>query len=140
MPKYVPLIMGSWVHVDEVTRGGSTDSTFEYATMLWALSGRSDPVHFAALSSVLDAVVAIAATPSPFGGTLLLESFPPNEEARRAGANYSLQNHMDHLACFLPGALVVALPGFPSNGTGSRKHGLELAEVVSNVCRQMYDH
>eukprot|EP01062_Namystynia_karyoxenos_P046807 TRINITY_DN35185_c0_g1_i1.p1 TRINITY_DN35185_c0_g1~~TRINITY_DN35185_c0_g1_i1.p1 ORF type:complete len:583 (+),score=128.49 TRINITY_DN35185_c0_g1_i1:89-1750(+) len=113
----------------KVTLGARGDSWIEYLLKRWVQGGGRDERLRAAFVRTVEAVLANLTVATPSGGTFVAE---------RPGLG-ELEYKMDHLVCFFPGVLALAVSSRPpAVQAGQAVRWMDFAHRIAVTCREMY--
>lgn len=112
--------------------GAPSDSYFEYLIKTWVQGGRQETQYWDMFASLLDSVIELAAVQTDDGGVFV-------EELYLLGGNQTARvRRMQHLSCFFPGAVVLALDGLGAEEAERRARWVGFAEGMTATCYKMY--
>ena len=109
--------------------GAMGDSTYEYMIKMWVQGGRTEQKYRDMWDKSMDGMHEI-----------LLQKSSPNELTYIADSkNGRIDHKMDHLACFMGGALALGAYTDPGGMDSPRaKRDLKTAKALTYTCYQMY--
>lgn len=112
--------------------GAPADSYFEYLVKTWVQGGRQETHYWNMFASLLDSVIELAAVKTDNGGVYVDELF------LYGGNKTARVRRMQHLSCFFPGAVVLALDGLAPEEAARRARWVGFAEGMTATCYRMY--
>ncbi|GKY90786.1 hypothetical protein MPSEU_000051400 [Mayamaea pseudoterrestris] len=114
---------------DKVTFGAMGDSFYEYMLKIWIQGGRVEPMYRDMYDLAIDSM-----------HKQLLQYSTPSNLAYIADRNYGKLDHkMDHLVCFMGGALALGAYLDPRGIESERaQRDLTTAKALTYTCYQMY--
>ncbi|KAL7485158.1 hypothetical protein ACHAW6_010766 [Cyclotella cf. meneghiniana] len=120
---------GAFFSKDKVSFGAMGDSTYEYMIKLWIQSGRKEQRFRDMWDKSMNGVHnQLVQKSSPNGLTYLADR-----------ENGRLHHKMDHLACFMGGALAIGAYTDPMGLDSTRaRRDLKTAKALTYTCYQMY--
>ena len=127
-PIKVSVIDGSFTD-SQITFGALGDSFYEYLLKVWIQGNRKETWLREMYDQAIDGVMS-----------KLLQTSAGSELSFLADSNgYSIKRKMDHLVCFMPGALALGAYTNPDGIDSERsKRDLGVAKALMYTCYQMY--
>jgi len=113
---------------NEISFGAMGDSFYEYMLKVWLQGGKTEPMYREMYDQAMDGLHDQLLGKTSDGLTYI---------AVKKGAN--LMKHMDHLACFMAGSLVLGAYTDPKGLDGPRaQRDLKTGKALAYTCYQMY--
>ncbi|EDV24520.1 uncharacterized protein TRIADDRAFT_25880 [Trichoplax adhaerens] len=122
-PNYIDISSGNWIS-QSVSIGAMGDSFYEYLIKSWYLSGGKDKLARSMFDEAMKHIIAKLVKKSWSGLTFVAQS------------NYgSIENRMEHLACFSGGMFALGAKGAPKKMAATY---LNLGREIGNTCHESY--
>ena len=127
-PIKVDIGTGTWAD-NIVTFGALGDSFYEYLLKVWIQGGKKEKWLRQLYDRAMDGVVGVLLKASDLTGLAFLSDWNGHSNIRK----------MDHLVCFMPGALALGAYTDPAGLDSPRaKRDLAVAKALMYTCREMY--
>lgn len=116
----------------QITFGGPGDSYFEYLIKIWVQGGKKEQRYWNTFAQVVDSAITHSVRTSPGGLTILADVTIGSD------GKPSTRRSMQHLACFFPGSIILALDGLREDEGERRERWTALARNLTKTCYEMY--
>jgi len=133
-PKYglfpikVDIDNGQWAD-SHVTFGALGDSFYEYLLKVWIQGGKQETWLREMYDKAMDGVMTVLLKASDVSGLAFLSDWTGSSNIRK----------MDHLVCFMPGALALGAYNDPDGLSSPRaQRDLAVAKALMYTCHEMY--